>query len=38
MYIDKRLENHETLLTLASKSGCKEVVKELIKKGADINI
>ncbi|CAD8078635.1 unnamed protein product [Paramecium primaurelia] len=38
MYIDKRLENHDTLLTLASKSGCKEMVKELIKKGADINI
>ncbi|CAD8082345.1 unnamed protein product [Paramecium sonneborni] len=38
MYIDRRLENNDTLLTLASKSGCKEMIKELVKKGADINI
>ncbi|CAD8171378.1 unnamed protein product [Paramecium octaurelia] len=38
MYLDKRLENNDTLLTLASKSGCKDIVKELVKKGADINI
>ncbi|CAD8181887.1 unnamed protein product [Paramecium pentaurelia] len=38
MYIDRRLQNNDTLLILASKSGCKDMVKELIKKGADINI
>ncbi|CAK88919.1 unnamed protein product (macronuclear) [Paramecium tetraurelia] len=38
MYIDRRLENNDTLLILASKSGCKDMVKELIKMGADINI
>ncbi|CAD8093251.1 unnamed protein product [Paramecium sonneborni] len=38
MYIDRRIKNNDTLLTLASKSGCKEMIKELIKKGADINI
>ncbi|CAD8162916.1 unnamed protein product [Paramecium octaurelia] len=38
MYIDRRLENNDTLLILASKSGCKDMVKELVKMGADINI
>lgn len=37
MYIDYRFENRDTFLTLASQSGNKEIVKELIKRGADIN-
>ncbi|CAD8089610.1 unnamed protein product [Paramecium sonneborni] len=38
MYIDYRFSNNETFLTLATQSGNKDIVKELIKRGADINI
>ncbi|CAD8068733.1 unnamed protein product [Paramecium sonneborni] len=38
MYIDYRFQNNETFLTLATQSGNKDIVKELIKRGADINI
>ncbi|CAK73663.1 unnamed protein product (macronuclear) [Paramecium tetraurelia] len=38
MYIDYRFQNNETFLTLATQSGNKEIVKELIRRGADINI
>lgn len=37
MYIDYRFENNDTFLILASQSGNREIVKELIKRGADIN-
>ncbi len=37
MYIDAKLSNNDTFLTLAAKIGCKEMVRELIKRGADIN-
>ncbi|CAD8064698.1 unnamed protein product [Paramecium primaurelia] len=38
MYIDYRFQNNDTFLTLATQSGNKEIVKELIRRGADINI
>ncbi|CAK93075.1 unnamed protein product (macronuclear) [Paramecium tetraurelia] len=38
MYTDYRFQNNETFLTLATQSGNKDIVKELIKRGADINI
>jgi len=31
------LENGDTYLIIASQAGCREIVKELIKKGADVN-
>lgn len=37
MYIDTKLKNNDTFLTLAAKIGGKEMVRELIKRGADIN-
>ncbi|CAD8092367.1 unnamed protein product [Paramecium sonneborni] len=38
MQIDVPLQNGNTYLILAAQCGCKEIVYELIKRGADINI
>lgn len=38
MYLDNRFENNDTFLTMAAQNGNVDIVKELIKRGADINI
>lgn len=38
MYLDNRFDNNDTYLTMAAQNGNVEIVRELIRRGADINI